>query len=212
MKQRKKTLPLPENEQAVTAYEKTPEELEAFTAYLAARQASHPVPRLKLESNQEGGFDISMDHPDQGVSFCLLEHALGTTSYEFANGIIGQLINVAVKGKNPDPAAVNFCLDIVAGINPRDQLETLLGAQMAAIHLATMTFARRLAHVENITQQDSAERALNKLARTFTAQMETLKRYRTGGEQKVTVHHVTVNEGGQAIVGTVGQSGGRGEG
>lgn len=42
--------------------------------------------------------------------------------------------------------------------------------------------------------------------------METLKRYRTGGEQKVTVHHVTVNDGGQAIVGTLEQkTGGRGD-
>jgi hypothetical protein len=37
-------------------------------------------------------------------------------------------------------------------------------------------------------------------------QMEALKRYRTGGEQKVTVQHVTVVEGGQAIVGNVTQS------
>jgi hypothetical protein len=35
--------------------------------------------------------------------------------------------------------------------------------------------------------------------------MEALKRYRTGGEQKVTVQHVTVSEGGQAIVGNVTQ-------
>jgi hypothetical protein len=35
-------------------------------------------------------------------------------------------------------------------------------------------------------------------------QMEALKRYRTGGQQKVTVEHVTVNDGGQAIVGSVG--------
>jgi hypothetical protein len=35
--------------------------------------------------------------------------------------------------------------------------------------------------------------------------MEALKRYRTGGEQKVTVQHVSVSEGGQAIVGNVTQ-------
>jgi hypothetical protein len=63
--------------------------------------------------------------------------------------------------------------------------------------------ARRLNHVDTITQQDAAERALNKLARTYTTQMEALKRYRTGGQQKVTVEHVTVNDGGQAIVGHV---------
>jgi hypothetical protein len=84
----------------------------------------------------------------------------------------------------------------------------MLAAQMAAVHNTMMTFARRLNHVENIPQQDSAERAFNKLARTFAAQVEALKRYRTGGQQKVTVEHVTVNAGGQAIVGNVETPGG----
>jgi hypothetical protein len=44
------------------------------------------------------------------------------------------------------------------------------------------------------------------IARTFATQMEALKRYRTGGEQKVTVQHVSVSEGGQAIVGNVTQA------
>jgi hypothetical protein len=62
-------------------------------------------------------------------------------------------------------------LSVVQGVKPKDQLEAMLAAQMAAIHLATMTFARRLAHVETIQQQDSAERALNKLARTYAMHM-----------------------------------------
>jgi len=33
--------------------------------------------------------------------------------------------------------------------------------------------------------------------------MEALKRYRTGAEQKVTLQHVSVAEGGQAIIGNV---------
>jgi hypothetical protein len=36
--------------------------------------------------------------------------------------------------------------------------------------------------------------------------LEALKRYRSGGEQKVTVQHVSVSEGGQAIVGNVTQN------
>jgi hypothetical protein len=98
-------------------------------------------------------------------------------------------------------------LSVIKGIGPRDQVETMLAAQMAAAHMASMTFARRLAHVETIPQQDSAERAFNKLTRTFTAQMEALKRYRSGGEQKMTVQHVHVAEGGQAIVGNVNSPG-----
>jgi hypothetical protein len=64
----------------------------------------------------------------------------------------------------------------------------------------------------NIPQQDSASNAFNKLTRTFSMQLEALKRYRTGGEQKVTVQHVTVNDGGQAIVGAVSAPTGGGEG
>ena len=90
-------------------------------------------------------------------------------------------------------------------------LDSGLAAQMAAIHNAAMAVARRLNHVETISQQDSASNALNKLARTFAAQVETLKRYRSGGEQTIKVHHLTVNEGGQAIVGNVRHEVGRGE-
>jgi phosphopantetheinyl transferase (holo-ACP synthase) len=90
-----------------------------------------------------------------------------------------------------------------SGIRPRDSVKTMLAAQMAAIHNATMTFARRLAHVDNIKQQDSAQNALNKLARTFAAQVAALKNYRSKGKQRVLVEHVHVHTGGQAIVGAV---------
>jgi len=45
-----------------------------------------------------------------------------------------------------------------------------------------------------------------KMLRTFAVQMEALKKYRTGGQQKTIVENVNVNEGGQAIVGTVNQN------
>jgi hypothetical protein len=70
-----------------------------------------------------------------------------------------------------------------------------------------MEFAFRLNIAADLRQEDSAERALNKLARTFAAQLEALKRYRRNGEQKVTVEHVTVNEGGKALVGNVTHGG-----
>ena len=71
---------------------------------------------------------------------------------------------------------------------------SLATRSMAAVHNATMTFARRLAHVETIPQQDSAQTAFNKLARTFAAQVSALKDYRSKGEQKMTVQHVHVAE------------------
>jgi hypothetical protein len=46
----------------------------------------------------------------------------------------------------------------------------------------------------------------NRLLRTFAAQVETLKTYRSKGEQKVAVEHVHIHRGGQAIVGAVNHS------
>jgi hypothetical protein len=54
----------------------------------------------------------------------------------------------------------------------------------------------------------SRQRGFNKLARTFTTQMEALKRYRGTGEQKMVVEHVHVHQGGQAIVGQIPGVGG----
>jgi hypothetical protein len=82
------------------------------------------------------------------------------------NGLFSQLANAASHGCQIDEETFNFMLSVVKGLKPKDQLQTMLAAQIAAIHMATMTFARRLAQVETIPQQDSAERALNKLART----------------------------------------------
>jgi hypothetical protein len=94
-------------------------------------------------------------------------------------------------------------LAVIEGIEPRDQIEAMLAAQMAAVHMASMMFARRLAHVDDIPQQDSAERAFNKLMRTFAAQVPALKEYRSKGEQKMTIQHLHFGEEGQAIVGNV---------
>ena len=129
--------------------------------------------------------------------------ALGTDSQEFMDGVLRQLANAVSPGKDADEEAINFGLAVIAGVEPKDELETMLAMLMVAVHMATMTFTRRLAHVETLDQQHGSERALNKLARTFAMQMEALKRYRTGGEQKVVVQHIDIREGGQAIVGTV---------
>lgn len=146
-------------------------------------------------------------NPDSAGLLLMAECA--TCDPAFLAGITGQVARIGAHGLRIDDTASNFLLSVVRAVDPRDELETMLAVQMGAIHQATLMMARRLNHVENIAQQDAAERALNKLARTYAMQMEALKRYRTGGQQKVVVEHVTVNEGGQAIVGSVAH-GGRG--
>lgn len=165
-------------------------------------EAEVPAPRVKI-SNEGKVPTISPDHPNAAIGFQLLAEALGSTSEDFVNGLLIQIANAASPGQEPSESHLNFVLSVIKNIKPTNQIEAMLAAQMAVTHMATMTFARKLARVDTLQQLDSMERAYNKLTRTYAAQMETLKRYRTGGEQKVTVQHVSVNDGGQAIVGNV---------
>lgn len=190
--------------------EATPRERNACEAFTLRRNQRKPAPRIKAPMTNDVA-QISNDHADPVLGDVLLMEAIGTADQDFYSGLLSQLANAGSQGsqgRGVDEKGLNFMLAVVKGIEPRDQIEAMLAAQMAAVHMSTMIFARRLAHVENIAQQDSAERAFNKLARTFAAQVEALKRYRTGGEQKMTVQHVTVSEGGQAIVGNVSHGGG----
>jgi hypothetical protein len=189
------------------SYEPAPHERAALEAYRIQEEESPLAPRLRVTEN-DGATTICPDHPKPSVGNVLLMDALGTRDWDFLDGFLTQLADAGSKGGKVDGRTLNFMLSVVKGVKPRDQVEALLAAQMAAVHTAMMTFAWRLAHVEAIPQQDSAERAFNKLGRTFAAQMEALKRYRSRGDQTVRVEHVTVNEGGQAIVGNVRHGGG----
>jgi hypothetical protein len=182
----------------------TAAELTAIDKFLVRLEAK-PSGRFRV-SKDGSNWQIGFDHPDQLVGRALVMDALASADEDFLNGIMYQLANASAHGQDIDERGLNFMLSVIKGIEPRDQLEAMLAAQMAAVHVATMTFARRLAHEEEIVRVDSAERAFNKLTRTFAMQMEALKRYRSGAEQKVTLQHVSVPEGGQAIVGNVAQA------
>jgi hypothetical protein len=185
-------------------YQPKEQEMEACKSHFAKRK-KQAWPRMKVDgvANQTV---LSYDHPDDVTGQILLMEAIGTADYDFLSGLLQQLANGTSRGGKVDERDLNFLLSVIKGIKPRDQIEIMLAAQMAVIHEAVMTFTRRLAHTETIAQRDSAERALNKLARTFAGQMEALQRYRNGTEQKVMVQQVSVNEGGQAIVGNVTQA------
>lgn len=134
-----------------------------------------------------------------------LVKAVGSRDPDFLRGLLSQLIAAGELGRETDDYEVNFLLSVVEGVEPRDVAEAMLAAQMAMVHVASVRLARRFNRSVGIPQEESVGNAFNKLMRTFTAQMEALTRYRTGGGQNVTVGHVSVSEGGQAIVGNVTQ-------
>ena len=100
-------------------------------------------------------------------------------------------------------------ISMMESIKPRDSIETMLVAQMVSVHVMTMRCAHHLANAKDVARQESAGRALGRLARTFPAQIEALNRHRNNGAPAITVQNVSVGDGGKAIVGNVTQHVGR---
>lgn len=130
------------------------------------------------------------------LEFASLIESFGITDRRFIAPLHQQLI----EGDGFGGDGVEFAVSLIQGMKPRDQLEIMHAVQMALVHWATMKSLRRVGVGLGTAHEEVSVNTATKLARTFTAQMEASKRYRSGGEQKV---QVSVSDGGQAIVGNV---------
>ena len=195
-------------------YVPSPPEVEALNGYFARRRARPRAPRIKLNGRPPQAQTVAPDHPDPLVWRALFKAALGTTEDAFAEHLLCQLLVALQRGKEalPAEATINGALAALHGIAPRDEVEAMLVTQMVATHAAALDLLGRALRGEyRATLQDAGNLAV-KLLRTYAAQVESLQRYRSGGQQRIVVERVTVNQGGQAIVGHVEAGAGRGEG
>lgn len=197
------------------AYEPTAREAKALSSFARRKEATRKAPYLRADQVQgENKMQarIQPNHPDLAVAYDLMMEAFGVTESQLLMGLLKDLTGLAQKDKSVDPDTMNYAVAIVRGIDPQDPTEALIASQMAAIHMSMMRFANLVATLpansSNNSQLEAYERSMNRLARTFAAQVEALKRYRSKGEQRVIVERVTVEKGGQAIVGNVGRGGG----
>ncbi len=88
------------------------------------------------------------------------------------------------------------------GIKPQDEVEGMLATQMVATHAAAMECLRRsMIQKQTFEGRDNSLRHAAKLLSIFAKQLETLNRNRGKGQQKMTIEHVNVAPGGQAMVG-----------
>lgn len=126
--------------------------------------------------------------------------------------VVNQIAGVIGHGHADDETRRDYivaAMGQVAGVNPQDELEGMLAAQMVACHYAAMECFKR-AMLEGQTFEGRAMNLnqANKLTRSYTGLLDALNKHRGKGQQKVTVEHVHVHAGGQAIVGSVEQTGG----
>ncbi len=182
------------------------------------RKKRRPVKFKTVESNS-GNPTIELQDPDDLLGAVKMSEAFGTADTDLMSHLLDQIIQTFRGAASTDgadneavTAAANKAMAILNGIQPKDELEGMLAAQMIGVHnMAMRTMGSAMLGGQTFEGKKSNVNYATKMLRTFMAQMEALKKYRTGGQQKMIVEHVHVNEGGQAIVGTVNQGGGKNE-
>jgi hypothetical protein len=136
------------------------------------------------------------------------EAMVGVADTALANVRINQIagalwlptgLNAAARKARTDEA-----LHTIAELRPREEYERMLIGQLIACHHASIECYRRAMIEGQVFEvRDSNLKHAEKLSATYARLLETLDKHRGKGQQKVTVEHVHVAAGGQAIVGNV---------
>ncbi|MEQ9695936.1 hypothetical protein [Shimia sp. SDUM112013] len=148
----------------------------------------------KVSRNENGAFDIAVGSSDT------IPALLGMKTPDAANVVFCSALEAL--GTGVDDAG-GMASAMFAELEPRDAIEAMLVVQITTTHVAMTKAAGKMTHQTMTRQRESHERAMVRLGRLFTTQMDALKKYRRKAQQVVRVERVTVNEGGQAIVGDV---------
>lgn len=174
---------------------------------LANRRGHKPVPApsKRPEPAKAGSHkdDSSMLQLMSSLSPERLKEKYGTARPVVAAEFAKEFLQVMSTGGEADVEGLGFGLGMIADMRPGDPLEAALGAQMAVGNRIFMDLAIRMRRSFDLATIDTLARMLGNFARLYTAQLEALDGHRSGGKGTTPVGHVTVNDGGQAIVGNV---------
>ena len=122
---------------------------------------------------------------------------------------IGAIHNPSWLSEADQDEAAKAAMAAMAGVAPTDEVEGMLAAQMVSTHNAAMECLRRaMLPDQTFEGRDVNLKHAAKLMSLYLQQIAALDKHRGGGRQKITVEHVTVEAGGQAIVGNVSHGSG----
>jgi hypothetical protein len=180
-----------------------------------------PICSLSGEVSADRGNTIKLDHEAGALLAVFGDRSKLSAGEEklagpFTLTAVNDLLQVALAGQKLEPGPfpvdrVNAMLQGMSAFEPTNELEGMIAMQATALHFASMDLLRRgLATGKDAVRQSCLGQA-NKCSRTFAVLVESLARHRgKTTTQRVIVENVTVEAGGQAVVGAVqGGGGGR---
>jgi hypothetical protein len=203
----------------------SPNPVERAEIEKARKRTKARAPRIAMHVEDRGkaGSVVYPTHSDDEGHDYRLADAFGTRSLQFVYSMLkglgkateDQSLDYDFSPGSPNQLAFNAALAVVDGVRPRDEIEAMLAAHMAVTNIVLLELVARTRgsiaghryEGDGIKRLDVLGNMTNKFMRTYTLQVEALARKRRTGEQNITVKHVHVHAGGQAIVGNVNHRG-----
>jgi hypothetical protein len=151
-------------------------------------------PGVLLEPRGKDGLSYEAPHNDEEAWELSLADAFGTRSHSAIYTFLDQLTDLCTRTWSeksqrwkPNEQELNFLLNFVNSLRPRNEAEAALAAQMAAIHMMSMRVASyELSRGGSWVDPKNAAIA-SKLARTYAQQLETLTLIRGKGRSRQTI-------------------------
>lgn len=197
---KQKTLKVAQEETAV-AIPLTDDEKKRVDVFRQKVERAKNLPLVKNNSLEMAGHENDKERGQMLAQSAIME--ICKTDHSNAALKVVQDITAVRSIDNPDDC-LNTALQQIAAIEPQSYLESMLVGQMLQVNTA-ITKCMGMAFMKDQTAYGKELNAnlATKLQRTFVAQIEALQKLRGKGGQKVTVEHVHVYQGGQAIVGNI---------
>jgi len=139
------------------------------------------------------GEEIS--NPDLFLSELSL--ATGSVNIEFGALLYRECIFAS---GSKDPNVHKGIINSLRALEPKDEIEGMLITRLLSIHIQSMNYLAIQSEVKTEKETDLYLNRSVKLMRLYNETLEALTRYRRKGEQRVVVQHVSVNDGGKAVV------------
>lgn len=186
------------------------------------RQSRRPAqPGVKLYAT-DSGWTMDSPHSDLAGWEAQIADAFGTRSHGAMWTFLAQLKRLVGKRYTPegggddrykpDELELNFALSFIHSTRPRNELEACLAAQMVAVHFLSMRASETALSRMSCGLDERAAAQVSRLARTFTMQVDAMRRLKGRGstKQRITVRyerhdhqhqHVHMHDGGPDEIG-----------
>jgi hypothetical protein len=183
-----------------------PEEIRALEQW---REKKSKTPQstvnFKHKTKEDGSLGLAFENA-AGNTFinpdlcqAAISLATGAANFEFSTHLLSMCV---VSSGRTDSDIDTAIINALRALDPKDEFEGMLITRLVSLHFQSMVYLSSQGR-EDLSLKISEvyfNRSV-KLMRLYNETLDALMRYRRKGEQRVTVQHVNVSDGGKAIIG-----------